>query len=159
MRETVNLSPALYDWFWTQVEPGDGCWPWIGRRMSSGYGEVHRFGVRTGAHRVSWELHFGPIPAGMLVCHHCDNSLCVNPDHLFLGTNKDNSQDMKAKSRGRGGAPYYGERNYNAKLTASQVSAIRSRYAAGGETLRSLAGEYGVSNGTIGKITKGDTWR
>lgn len=94
--------------FWEKVKKTSGCWGWTGHRSGSGYGRL-RGPVDTGsvqiyAHRASYEINIGPIPDEMLVCHHCDNPQCVRPEHLFLGTQKENHQDMLSKKRGRGQA-------------------------------------------------------
>ena len=95
-------SKTLEERFWSKVsKDSTGCWLWTG--CVSGnclkYGTLRKNGLPTKAHRVSWELHFGAIPAGLLVCHRCDVPVCVNPEHLFLGTTKDNIRDMIAKRR------------------------------------------------------------
>ena len=128
------------------------------------------------AHRYSWELLVGPIPDGLILCHHCDTPLCVRPDHLFAGTHVDNIRDMFAK--GRNGDPTnktlvhgiawqarYGNRRqgkgeqlWNAKLTADQVRQIRRRRA-DGETLKSLGIEYGVALSLIGRIAQRKAWK
>lgn len=84
-----------------QPEPNSGCWLWTGRYGNNGYGTFGggRKGERTGAHRLVWEITNGPIPDGLFVLHRCDVRGCVNPEHLFLGTAKDNTQDMMAKGR------------------------------------------------------------
>lgn len=87
--------------FWAKVVQSEGCWRWTGSK-TSGYGELQRgrrVEGRVRAHRASWELHFGAIPDGLLVCHKCDNPECTNPAHLFLGTHKENMRDMAAKAR------------------------------------------------------------
>lgn len=78
------------------------CWPWHGPRYSNGYGRYERRKRTTTASRASWLLYFGPIPDGVVVCHRCDNPICVNPAHLFLGTQIDNVHDMLRKGRGSG---------------------------------------------------------
>jgi hypothetical protein len=91
----------VVDRFWEKVQKGDGCWVWSGG-LISGYGRfVVRHGLYVRAYRFSYELANGPIPDGLFVCHRCDNPPCVNPAHLFLGTCKDNFEDMRAKGRGR----------------------------------------------------------
>jgi len=97
-----RLAPAE-ERFWRQVQKDvDGCWLWTGRPVQ-GYGRFRPSsrGTKIGAHRYSWELHVGPIPDGLDVCHRCDVPLCIRPDHLFLGTHADNMADMVAKGRSR----------------------------------------------------------
>lgn len=108
------------------------------------------------AHRVAWDLTYGPIPDGMLVLHRCDNPSCVRPDHLFLGTQTDNMLDRKAKGRGN---HRRGSRHGRAKLTEAQVLEIRSRYAAGDVTQTQLGDEYGVCHVVIGNIVRRRLWR
>lgn len=110
------------------------------------------------ANRAAWVLVNGPIPDGMLVCHHCDNPPCCNPAHLFLGTNSDNIADRDAKGRQARVPGKKGEGSHLAHLTLQQVSEIRARYAAGGITYRELAPQYSVSEGAIGKVVRRDRW-
>ncbi len=88
----------------TSPEPTSGCWIWLGATANCGYGELRMKGVRTRAHRYSYELFKGPIPKGLFVCHSCDVPACVNPDHLWVGTQKDNLADMVRKERSASGS-------------------------------------------------------
>ena len=86
--------------FWSKVDRSGECWIWTGDKMPRGYGRVRRRDrTYVGAHRVAWEIVKGPIPAGLHVCHRCDNPPCVRPDHLFVGTASDNARDRDAKGR------------------------------------------------------------
>lgn len=129
------------------------CWYWVGARNHLGYGET----ASGKAHRVSWELHHGPIPEGMHILHRCDVRCCVNPGHLFLGTHADNMRDMAGK--GRGATPdVRGERNPQAKLTAAEVEAMREARQITGATYRTIARWFGVNTMTAHRAINGATW-
>jgi hypothetical protein len=139
--------------YWARVERAeDGCWWWTGARTSAGYGVTRWEGRRVYTHRVAWRLAFGGIPEGRLVCHRCDVRRCVNPQHLFLGTDAENLADMAAKGRAQ-----WGERNPFARLTAVQVGEIRRRRTEG-IRVKDLAAGDGVHPNTIGRIMGGKTW-
>lgn len=132
------------------------CWTWRASTRG-GYGQFYANGKQQGAHRFSWVLRNGPIPAGMHVLHECDNPSCVNPAHLFLGTVADNMRDRDRKGR-NGSHLISGEANANSKLTASKVLSIVGE-ARSGSSHRDLAKKYGVSQPAITHILTGKTWR
>ena len=133
--------------------PKRGCWIWTASTVD-GYGCIgDGAGKVEKAHRVSWLLHEGPIPESLCVLHKCDNRVCVNPDHLFLGTKKDNSDDMIRKGRDHK-RPLPGEENGMSKLTAEQVQLIRSS----AEGPVSLGRKLGVHYRHIWAIRKGIRW-
>ncbi len=155
---TQNLPPLAR--FWLQVRKEvNGCWIWVGSGNTYGVIRVNNRPVK--AHRFSWELHEGPIPNGLRVLHNCpdgDNPRCVNPNHLFLGTDNDNIKDMVKKGRST-----RGERNCKAKLTEQEVLEIRSRFTPkkkkGSGAASVLAREFGITRSQISFITSGRQWK
>jgi len=137
--------------FWSKVhkQPG-GCWLWVGATNSDGYGKLWNGHKTTDAHRVSWEISNGPVPAGMCVLHKCDNPPCIRPSHLFLGSNQENSLDMKRKGRSASGA-----RNSHCILTPDDVRFIRTSPLKA-TPLRKM---FGVSDGAIRSIREGRSWK
>ena len=132
----------------------NGCWQWSGRLSPSGYGRFMTQGKGVTASRYFYEILVGPIPEGLFVCHKCDNRACVNPEHLFLGTQKDNIQDCIKKGRHR---PTRGVDRPAAKLTEDDVRKIRAIYRKGEGPY--LAWQFGVSRGVITNIVARKAWR
>lgn len=146
--------------FWRYVNKTDTCWLWTGATRNFGYGVINtggKHGKAEGAHRVSWMIHYGEIPADLCVCHHCDNPLCVNPEHLFLGTRADNNRDMQRKGRASGGAQ--GEKHNQAKLTDNDIITIRSLFAQDSLSMPELAQRYNVTLASISNIIHGKIWK
>ena len=142
--------------FWARVAHARAadCWAWLGTIHNRyGYFAFRCAGKDNSerAHRVAYEIAREPIPDGLQVCHRCDNPACVNPGHLFVGTQADNMADKTAKGRQVRGVPCSGR----AKLTSAQVEAIKERYATSGLTQAQIGEEYGVDQSTISKCTTG----
>lgn len=180
VREARRLKAArpelLTDRFWSKVDRGtdpQACWLWTAGVFRAGYGHFSGPGGQDiKAHRFSWELHRGPIPNGLWVLHNCpdgDNPRCVNPDHLWLGTNTENTADREAKGRtatgDRSGSRLHPERLPRgsdvaiSRLTEVQVLEIRRRYAAGGVSQTALAEQFSVTQTAISLVIRRRTWR
>jgi hypothetical protein len=146
--------------FWSKVAIHDAgeCWEWQGP-VSSGYGNFSVGGKRSPdyrqwlAHRYSWVLSNGPIPEGMNVCHKCDNRLCVNPSHLFLGTTADNVADKVGKDR-----QAQGESSGGSKLTAKQIAEIVDLYNAGA-LQREIGSLKGITQASVSSVLRRETWK
>lgn len=160
----AGKQKPLSERFWSYVDISDKCWNWTGPVTNYGYGRLHvggRDGRDVGAHRIAWELLKGKIPSGLFVCHHCDNPRCVNPAHLFLGTQFDNMRD--AGRKGRLPQQKYvgfcsGMRNGRSKLTDDDVRSIRKEYPLLCSH-RKLAAKFGVSRSLIRFILNGENWK
>lgn len=174
----------LEERFWAKVQKTATCWLWTGAKKEWGYGVINsqRNGPLLRAHRYAYELHYGPIPDGLWCLHRCDVPRCVRPDHLFLGTSKDNTQDMMQKGRhlaqshpeeffsrcSTGQRTRWrdhpesirrGDHHPTAKVTAEQVRVIRQRHQSGDISIAALAREFGVSESAIRFIIQRKTWR
>lgn len=134
------------------VRGPDDCWPWLASTKQGGYGKCgdERGRVQL-THRVAYQLVNGPIPEGMVVCHQCDNPRCVNPAHLYLGTQADNLRDMRNKGRDN---PPRGARHPKARLTEDLARSIRNDP----RSHRRIARELGIGKSTVGMIKAGITW-
>jgi hypothetical protein len=149
--------------FWSRVRFTETCWIWTAGIGGTGYGQIYFKRKSETVHRRVWRLYNGEIPDSMFVLHRCDVRECCNPEHLFLGTPKDNTADMIAKGRDRfpkaGHNAPKGEANHHSKLTEEIVAEIRRRYAAGGVRQVDLGAEYGISGAHVCGIVKGRFWK
>lgn len=174
--EEMRVGPNERFWRRVTEEHVSGCWIWTGARVGDGYGNVRCCGLSQRAHRVAWMIVSGSIPDGLQVLHKCDVRRCVNPAHLFLGTNADNVADRHAKGRTLSGQalnipvgdahwmrtkphliPRGGARG-SAKLTDDEAARAIAMLAEG-RLQRDIAAEFGVSQTAISKIRRGLTWR
>ena|SRR3990167_3201580 len=154
------LSPE--ERFWSCVDKdgpllnqSDKCWIWLASRSKEGYGHFY-YGGPQQAHRVSWRIAHGNVPPGKLVLHHCDNPPCVNPSHLYVGTDADNVKDQVARGRLRRAR---GVDAGLAKLTEGQVITIRRMYAAGKCSLPQLSHQFGIAVNAVWMIVRRLTWK
>lgn len=160
----VKRGGSLLERFFRRfAAPSDeACWEWAGTKFPFGHGYLLSGGAKTpkvAAHRLSYELFVGPIPRGLFVLHHCDNPSCVNPAHLYIGTNADNMRDVRVRGRQRG------ERHPRHRLTEHSVALVRqflSRHPAGrgrkGGQCLFLARWFGVRRATITHAASGRNW-
>lgn len=148
--------PSAEERFWSRIIKGgtDDCWNWTASCNSEGYGNMWIDGKNVGMHRYSYKLANGPIPDGLWVLHRCDNRLCCNPAHLFLGTSQDNVDDMCAKGRDR---QLHGEQCNLSRLKKQQVLAIR-RDCRDGMTYMKIATKYGIHVSTARRIGRRELW-
>lgn len=146
-----ELEERMYE----QVEKTESCWLWTGYLRNDLHGSLYYRGRNIYVHRLAWALENGDIPAGKCVCHHCDTPNCVNPEHLFLGTQADNVADMMEKGRDRTVARK-GMNHGNATLTDGEVEAIRQA-AADGEEQRSIAARFGCAQSHVSRIVRGES--
>lgn len=154
--------------FWSSVTHVGECWEWKLTRMWKGYGQTTIGGKVRRAHRVAWELTHGKIPKGLHVLHRCDNPACIRPEHLFLGTAKENQQDCVAKGRKPHGDTHYqrmrpetvrrGDDARNVKLTSEQVEWIRKHYTPRVLSYSVLAAKFGVTKSTIAAVILRRNW-
>jgi hypothetical protein len=139
-----------------------GCWEWRGAVNEHGYGILGRGRRGDGnvkAHRVSYEIHHGvTLEPDVCVCHHCDNPCCVNPQHLFIGSQHENLADMRRKQRDSRPPVFMGTANQQAKLTPEQVAHIR-KLSAAGHSSRAVAAQFGISKTAVLSIVNLNTWR
>lgn len=150
--------------FWSRVRISDGCWLWAGAvrgRVGNQYGFIYILGrpvrLAMGTHRFSWILaNKQDIPHGMEICHSCDERLCVNPDHLFLGTQEDNMKDMAAKGRASRTPKCFlrGESSSQAKLTDTDILAIRTDL----RPQKEIASDYAITQSSVSLIKNRKTW-
>jgi len=170
----LQFTQKDIDRFWSKVDKisnPNGCWEWTASKQNRkvGYGKFQMKNKSCLAHRISWLLHYGKIPKNIYVCHKCDNSICVNPNHLFLGTPNDNIQDMvkknhHAKGNNHGSVTHperivKGEKHANSKLTKNQIIEIRKKYIPNIISMPQLAKEYNVDWTTIRQIVNRITWK
>ena len=156
-RRRITTGFTIYERldFYTYPEPMSGCWLWTGSTTGAGkYGGLQADGRLQRSHRLQWERFNGPIPKGLLVCHHCDTPLCVNPDHLFLGTYADNRKDSIKKGRFHTYSNAKGKARYWSKFTADKIRTIRND----GRIGKVIALEYGMSKSAINRIKARTTW-
>jgi hypothetical protein len=151
----AEINSRMLARFWSKVDKStpEGCWLWTGTRTRYGYFYIGNHRMMK-AHRFSWILSNGPIPNGMCILHRCDNPPCLNPSHLWIGTQAQNVQDMRSKGRERHrGAK--GEAHLGSKLTTEKVLKIRQDP----RTEVAIAAEYGVNRATIGSIRRRENWK
>ncbi len=139
--------------FWEKVEVAepDECWLWLGTLNNKGYGQFYFEAKLWFAHRFVYQLHFGNIPEGLLICHNCDNPQCVNPNHLFLGTYKDNMADCVGKGRHSFG----NSSGRPSILTMEQKEIIKELYTTKNYTQEEIAKSYGIQQMTVSRIIRG----
>lgn len=144
------------------------CWLWTGAKDNKGYGVTTFEWKYMTAHRAAYMFHHGNLEGAEFVCHHCDNPPCVNPEHLFLGTNRDNTADKVSKQRQSRGEKHSkailpgrkrGEAHYSHKLTEQNVLEIRKLWAESKIPLEQLAVRFGVSYGTLERAARGTSWK
>jgi hypothetical protein len=144
----------LEERFWAKVRKGPDCWLWTACKDSFGYGRLNVNGKMVGAHRFSWELQRGKIPEGLHVLHHCDVGGCVNPDHLYIGTNQDNTNDKMERGRH---VAVKGEEHGCAKLCETDVLLIRD--LAETKTYRAIADWFNISRTHVSDIVNCRKWK
>ena len=158
------MDSEIFELIIKNIEIRNGCWEYTKKLSPQGYGRIFKNGKQISTHRFMWEYaNKRKIPDGMYICHKCDNPCCVNPNHLFCGTNSENQKDAVKKGRR---IPYIGESHANSKLTKRQVIEIinywnnkspqKGRLQA---TKRTLANKYGVCVTSIHRIVNGTGWK
>lgn len=158
MTDSVNHPNSVRERFWRYVyrRQDHQCWPWTGSTMvRGGYGQLNDRNRLLKAHRVSWELHFGFIPKGLMIRHMCHNPICCNPSHLLPGTAAENHEDMRKANRMYVPHASRGSANSHAKLRDEDVMFIRQSGLPGVV----LAKKFGVSKANISRIQLGKSWK
>lgn len=154
----IIITPEARRNFWAKVRKTEKCWEWTGYKNPAGYGRLTLHQRPILCHRVSYVIHFGDFDNRLLVCHHCDNPACVRPEHLFLGTDKDNADDRDYKKRWKSVDPAKGTRVWCAKLNSEKVIQIRELHTTG-IAIRALARKFKVDRNVIRLVVKRLGWK